>query len=35
MSTKDINIDDYAAIIIPVGYAPYHMRRNKGILDPD
>ncbi len=32
-SPKDVNIDDYVAIIIPGGRAPDHMRTNKGMVD--
>jgi protease I len=32
LSAKDANIDDYVAIIIPGGYAPDHMRRNKALV---
>ncbi len=33
LSPKDVNIDDYVAIIIPGGRAPDHMRTNKGMVD--
>jgi protease I len=32
-SPKDVNIDDYVAIIVPGGRAPDHMRTNKGLVD--
>ncbi len=32
-SAKDINIDDYVAIIIPGGRAPDRMRTNKGLVN--
>jgi protease I len=33
LSPKDVNIDDYVGIMIPGGYAPDRMRRNKGLVD--
>jgi protease I len=33
LSPEDTNIDDYVAIMIPGGYAPDRMRRNKGLVD--
>ena len=33
LSPKDVNIDDYVAIIIPGGRAPDRMRTNKGLVD--
>lgn len=33
LSPKDVNIDNYAAIVIPGGYAPDYMRRNKDIVN--
>ena len=33
LSPKDVNIDDYVAIVIPGGRAPDHMRTNKGLVD--
>ena len=32
LSPKAVNIDDYVAIMIPGGYAPDHMRRNKELV---
>lgn len=32
LSPLNVKIDDYVAIIIPKGYAPYRMRRNKGLV---
>jgi protease I len=32
-SPKDVNIDDYVAIIVPGGCAPDHMRTVKGLVD--
>ena len=33
LAPEDINIDDYVGILIPGGYAPDRMRRNKGLVD--
>jgi len=33
LSPKDVNIDDYVAIIIPGGRAPDRMRTDKGLVD--
>jgi protease I len=33
LSPKDVNIDDYVAIIIPGGRAPDRMRTNKGLVN--
>ena len=33
LSPEDVNIDDYAAIIIPGGRAPDRMRTNKGLVN--
>lgn len=32
-SPKEINIDDYVAVVIPGGRAPDRMRTNKGLVD--
>ena len=32
-SPKDVNVDDYVAVIIPGGRAPDRMRINKGLVD--
>lgn len=32
-SPKEINVDDYAAVIIPGGRAPDRMRTNKGLVE--
>lgn len=33
LSPPDVNIDDYVGIMIPGGYAPDRMRRNKGLVN--
>ncbi len=33
LSPKDVNIDDYVAIIIPGGHAPDRMRTSKGLVN--